>query len=241
VLELPANFYELFPIAVLIGTIFALARMAQSSEFTILRTGGLGPGRALGLLTMLGALFAVLTFVVGDYLAPLSERAAVELKAQFSGGRRLGSSGAWLKDRRSLPDGSARSVSVNVQRTTPEGVLEGVRIFEFDADSRLVTRVAARYARIRAGEWMLDDAQVTQWPALAGAQEALPVRESRHAQRAWPTSLDTRVVAAAVPAGVDHVHGRAVALQPAPSSQEQAATRLRSSSGSGPCTRWLVW
>jgi len=198
VLELPAHFYELFPIAVLIGTIFALARMAQSSEFTILRTGGLGPGRALGLLALLGALFAVLTFVVGDYLAPLSQRAAVELKAQFSGGRRLGSSGAWLKDRRSLPDGSIRSVSANVLRTTPEGVLEGVRIFEFDADGRLVTRIAAHYARIGAGQWALDDAQVTHWPDPAGAQETLPVLEAHHAQFAWPSSLDARVVAAAV-------------------------------------------
>ena len=197
-LELPGHLYELAPIAVLIGTIYALSRLAQSSEFTILRTGGLGPGRALGLLALLGALFAVLTFVVGDYLAPLSERAAVELKAQFSGGRRLGGSGAWLKDRRSQPDGSTRSVSVNVLRTTPEGVLEGVRIFEFDADGRLVTRVAARYARIGAGQWVLDDAQVTHWPDPAVAQEALPVDEAHHTQLAWPSSLDARVVAAAV-------------------------------------------
>jgi hypothetical protein len=38
--------YELGPIAVLIGTIYAMARLAQSSEFTILRTAGLGPERA---------------------------------------------------------------------------------------------------------------------------------------------------------------------------------------------------
>ncbi|MDP1692470.1 MAG: LPS export ABC transporter permease LptG [Burkholderiaceae bacterium] len=197
-LELPGHFYELFPIAVLIGTIFALARMAQSSEFTILRTGGLGPGRALSLLTALGALFAVLTFIVGDYLAPASEHAAVDLKARFSGGRTLGSNGAWLKDRRSLPDGSERSVSVNVLRTTPEGVLEGVRIFEFDADSRLVTRVAAKHARIGNGRWLLDDAQITQWPAPTGASDTLPVHEERRAQINWPNALDAGVVAAAV-------------------------------------------
>ena len=45
--EVPGHVYELFPIAVLIGTIYSLARMAQSSEFTILRTGGLGPGLSL--------------------------------------------------------------------------------------------------------------------------------------------------------------------------------------------------
>ncbi|HEU6455257.1 MAG TPA: LptF/LptG family permease, partial [Roseateles sp.] len=49
-MEMPGHFYELFPIAVLIGAIIALARLAQSSEFTILRTGGLGPARALALL-----------------------------------------------------------------------------------------------------------------------------------------------------------------------------------------------
>ena len=47
-LALPGHFYELFPIAVLIGTIYAMARLAQSSEFTILRTAGLGPGGRWG-------------------------------------------------------------------------------------------------------------------------------------------------------------------------------------------------
>jgi lipopolysaccharide export system permease protein len=198
VLEVPANFYELFPIAVLIGTIFSLARMAQSSEFTILRTGGLGPGRALSLLTVLGALFAVLTWLVGDYAAPASERASVALKASFSGGRSLGTSGAWLKERRSRPDGGELNVSVNVRRTTPEGLLEGVRIFEFDADGRLVTRISARHARIGDGVWELDEAQLTQWPASDGLASGLVVRDERHARLTWPNTLDAGVVAAAV-------------------------------------------
>src|SRR5205085_11334088 len=76
-LELPGHVYELMPIAVMIGTIYALARLASSSEYTILRTGGLGPGRALQLLASLGLAFGVFTFVVGDYLAPLAkERSA---------------------------------------------------------------------------------------------------------------------------------------------------------------------
>ena len=110
-LELPGHAYELFPIAVLIGTIYTLARMAQTSEFTILRTGGLGPGRALGLLAVLGAAFAMLTWVVGDFVAPASERQVVLLKARASGGLNIGGAGAWLKERRSTPDGE-RSFSV---------------------------------------------------------------------------------------------------------------------------------
>jgi len=199
-LEVPGHLYELFPITVLIGSIFALARMAQSSEFTILRTGGLGPGRALGLLTLLAAGFAVVSFLVGDYVAPWSEREGVALKAGLQGGRALGRTGAWLKDRRTTPEGKELNVSVNVRRTTPEGVLEQVRIFEVDADSRLVTRVAARTARIGNGFWLLDDVQVTDWPATTSEAGAAPqaVRERHIAQERWPTSLDSGVVAAAV-------------------------------------------
>jgi lipopolysaccharide export system permease protein len=54
VLQVPSHVYELMPITVLIGTIFVMARLAQSSEFTILRTSGLGPFKALRLLLELG-------------------------------------------------------------------------------------------------------------------------------------------------------------------------------------------
>src|SRR5262249_8132425 len=98
-LRMPSHLYELLPIAVLIGTIFVMARFAQSSEYTILRTSGLGPWRALRTLLFLGLGFTILTFAVGDYLAPLSDRTAQLLKAQFNGGVSIGSTGAWLKER----------------------------------------------------------------------------------------------------------------------------------------------
>ena len=62
----PNHLYELLPIAVLIGSVFVMARFAQSSEFTILRTSGLGPGLALKMLLGLGAIFVAFTFVIGS-------------------------------------------------------------------------------------------------------------------------------------------------------------------------------
>ena len=206
-LEVPGHFYELFPIAVLIGTIFSLSRMAQSSEYTILRTGGLGPWRALALLTTLAAAFALVNFAIGDYVAPWSESEAVAVKASSRGGRELGRSGAWLKDRRMGSNGEGeRSVSVNVRRTSPEGVLEDVRIFEFDAASRLVVRVAAEHARIGKGQWMLENARITEWPQPSTSQPngasatdaTAHVRERVEPRIAWPSGLDAGVVAAAV-------------------------------------------
>lgn len=42
-LLIPSHLYELLPIAVLIGCVFVMARLAQSSEYTIPCTSGLGP------------------------------------------------------------------------------------------------------------------------------------------------------------------------------------------------------
>jgi lipopolysaccharide export system permease protein len=191
----PAHLYELMPIAVLIGTIFALARLAQTSQYTILRTGGLGPGRALWLLTSLALVFGAVTFVVGDFVAPLSERIASQLRAGFSGGLYLGRTGAWIKERETGPGGE-RNYSINVGTAERGTLLRNVRIFEFDGDGRLVSRTAAAEADIgRDGTWTLKDATITHWIEAGNDSSA---REEQLVQTVWKTSLSPKVVAAAV-------------------------------------------
>jgi len=196
-LAVPGHFYELFPIAVLIGSIYAMARLAQSSEFTILRTGGLGPGRALSLLTVLGVIFSIATFVVGDYVAPVTERQSVLLGAQLRGGIKFGRAGAWLKDHRGSAGGE-RNYSISVGSATAKGVLEGVRIFEFDGDGRLLTRVWAEHATVGDDAvWSLRDVDITRW-GTSEDPKLQTVKEDRLPTLSWPTSLTAKVVAAAV-------------------------------------------
>jgi len=197
-LELPGHLYELSPIAVLIGAIYALSRMAQSSEFTILRTGGLAPGRALALLAGLGVAFGLATFVVGDYLAPLSERAAAQLQARFKGGFSLGHSGAWLKDHTVTPQGE-RSYSINVERATANGELLNIRVFEFDGDGRMMRRIGAASGRVGGdGVWALTNAAITDWSSADALGNRLNVAEEKHASYNWTSTLSASVVAAAV-------------------------------------------
>ena len=195
-LVLPSHFYDLFPVAVLIGTIYSLSRMAQSSEFTILRTGGLGPGRALALLAALGVVFGAITFLTGDVIAPASERAALQLKARFNGGIKLDGAGAWLKERRGTPDGE-HSYSVNVAGASGGGMLAGIRIFEFDSDGRLVARTQALEGHVADdGTWTLTDAEVARWPRAGSAAAAVAI--DKQASLVWPSTLTASVVAAAV-------------------------------------------
>ena len=123
-LRLPNHLYELMPISVLIGTILVMARMAQSSEFTILRTSGLDPWRALKLLLSLGSVFVVLSFAVGDYLAPVADRGAQLLKAKYQGRITIGQTGAWLKEKQPY-----NNYVVNVRALSADNEMQGIRIF----------------------------------------------------------------------------------------------------------------
>ncbi|NCT84790.1 MAG: LPS export ABC transporter permease LptG [Comamonadaceae bacterium] len=201
-MELPGHFYELFPIAVLIGAIIALARLAQSSEFTILRTGGLGPARALALLAGLAAVFAALTFVIGDYVAPRFEREGDDLRARFSHDAGAARRGAWLKDHLKI-DGQERSYSVRVGRVGGSGALKDVTIFEFDAQGQLMSRTEADSADVDAhGLWHLQSVKRSVWnpgtPAGASPVGDVVVSEQKLDRLDWQSSLHAGVIAAAV-------------------------------------------
>lgn len=155
-LNIPNHLYELLPITVLIGSIYVLSRMAQTSEFTILRTSGLGPVLALKSLIGLGLAFSLVTFIVGDYVSPASDRYAQLLKSRFLGQITVGRTGAWLKEKQSYTN-----EAVNVGALTPDGQMSGVRIFEFDNQGRLISLSIAKHAEFETNQsaWILSDVQ----------------------------------------------------------------------------------
>ncbi|MBQ0132545.1 MAG: LptF/LptG family permease, partial [Comamonas sp.] len=155
-LGLPKHLYELLPIAVLIGSIFVMARFAQSSEFTIMRTSGLGPWLALRTMLTLGAGFVVLTVAVGDYVAPAAERLGMVVKARYLGQvSTTGSTGAWLKEKN-----AGNTLAVNVRAVSADGALTGVRIFEFDDQGRMVLQIHADSGQVSESDdmWQLSNA-----------------------------------------------------------------------------------
>ena len=191
-LLIPSHLYELLPIAVLIGTIFVMARLAQSSEYTILRTSGLGPWRALRTLLLLGVAFVLLTFAIGDYVAPASDRTAQLLKARYQGSLSLiGNTGAWLKERQ-----GDTSFAVNVVSMGRNGILKDPRILEFDGKGFLVSQTSAPGASVERGHWTLVNAERQQYDTRGpGAPRivntTVPILE-------WPTSLSSEMVSVAL-------------------------------------------
>jgi lipopolysaccharide export system permease protein len=139
-LTVPSHVYELFPLAVLIGTLYALSHLAANSEYTVMRSSGLAPWRAMSTLLRIGVVFAVATLIFGELIAPVSERAAKQLKLVATSSIVAGEfhTGLWVKDDRRF---------VNVREVLPDTTLSDIRIFEFDDQYRLKSISFARHGR----------------------------------------------------------------------------------------------
>jgi lipopolysaccharide export system permease protein len=192
-LMVPSHVYEILPIAVLIGTIAVMARFAQSSEFTILRTSGLGPVQALRTLLGLGLAFVVLTFVVGDYLSPLADRQGQLLKARHLQQITVGQTGAWLREKQTE---SLRSV--NIQSLSPEGDMKGIRIFEFDRQGVLLSFTQAAQGSFADDQdaWLLSDVSRDEFSLINGQRTEL--RRTHQDQLSWPSSITQDMVSVAL-------------------------------------------
>jgi lipopolysaccharide export system permease protein len=192
-LQIPGHLYELLPIAVLIGTIFVMARLAQSSEYTILRTSGLGPWRALRTLLVLGLGFVVLTFAIGDYVAPFTGSTAQLLKARYQGYiATAGITGAWLKERR-----DDKSYAVNVASIRRDGTLTNPRIFEFDADGFIAKQISAASARVVGKEWVLTNVEQQDYNTRNTVDKGR-IGMVHMPEMHWPTTLTNEMVSVAL-------------------------------------------
>jgi lipopolysaccharide export system permease protein len=147
--QAPAHAYELFPIVVLIGTLYVLSHLASNSEYTVMRGSGLSPGRAALALGKIGLAFVVITFLLGEWVAPLADETAQKTKMRALSsmiGQDL-QSGLWFKDEGSF---------INVREARQANMLQGVRIFEFDSAYRLrKITLADRAVYVSKGVWRL--------------------------------------------------------------------------------------
>jgi lipopolysaccharide export system permease protein len=208
ILLIPNHLYELLPIAVLIGGVFVMARFAHSSEFTILRTSGLGPGLALRLMLVLGAALVAITFVIGDYVAPLADKTAQLLKARYLGQISIGQTGAWLKAKK-----GNKSYAVNVSAMSANADMLNVRVFEFDAGGSILSTTHAKEAVFENDKsWTLKDVRRSDY-AIDGTvsnssnnsmkegvvkNKQASIKQTQLETYRWPTELNADMVSVAL-------------------------------------------
>lgn len=185
-LTVPAHAYELFPVAVLIGTLYVLAHLASNSEFTVMRAAGLTPMQAGGMLVRIGVPLAIITFVIGEWIAPHAEQLAqtVRLRAMSGLIGKNFESGLWFRDERSF---------INIREARESTTLTGVRIYEFDTGYRLRQISIAERALYRgAGLWQLTGVVQTRFGD--GVTRVQSFKEADWRSAVSPDLLDVLIV-----------------------------------------------
>ncbi|MNJ94437.1 Lipopolysaccharide export system permease protein LptG [compost metagenome] len=183
VLEMPGYVYELMPIAALIGTIWALSQFAARSEFTIMRASSMSTAMVGGILLKIGVVFAIITFVFGEFVVPITSNMAERIRVNSQGGALSQEfrSGLWTKDviRSNGQEGEVLgSRFVNVRELKPDGKLLNLKIYEFNRNfhlTSLITAASADYAG--ANTWTLNDGTVAAFgeSTLQGAVTATAI------------------------------------------------------------------
>ncbi|OGT05942.1 MAG: LPS export ABC transporter permease LptG [Gallionellales bacterium RBG_16_57_15] len=152
VLTVPAHVYELFPVAVLVGTIFALVQLAASSELTIFRVSGASLWQMVGALFRIALPLVILSFVFSEFIAPPSERMAQQLRLKAQNAQvtlKEFRSGVWVKDENNF---------VNVKNVMLDTSLSDIDIYRFDETYHLQAITNAKRANfIEQGRWQLED------------------------------------------------------------------------------------
>jgi len=197
-LTLPSRTYELMPIAALIGTIYALSKLAANSEFTIMRVSGMSTGALLNSLLVIGLAFVAVTYGLGEFVSPPAEQLAQRVRLKATGSQisvRDFRSGVWVRDVLKDPGGGVEAFRfINVQKVAPDaGTTRDWRIFEFDREYRLRSITTAESGSYVTGSgWTLTKVVETRLPHLSAgstAQTAAGTQVISEDTRAWRSEL----------------------------------------------------
>lgn len=183
-LSAPRFSFEVFPVAALFGGLLGLGGLARHGELVAIRAMGVSPLQIAFSLIKAGVLMMLVVFFIGEVLAPATEAYALRLKVEKQQEQVTFRSqyGFWARD------GDA---FVNISKILPDGRLEEISIYEFDADKRLTLATTATSAEHRNGLWLLSD--IHQRRLLEGSVE------NRHLSEAtWDSLLDPALLSLVV-------------------------------------------
>lgn len=166
VLTAPRYVFEVFPVAVLIGSLLGLGGMAARSELVAMRAAGVSLRDLLVAVLKTGLLLMLLVFLFGELVAPPSERLQQQYRAEKMHRQISMSSeyGFWLRDGNSF---------VNVRNILPGGRLTDLYIYEFDDQRQLRLASYAELAEYRDDQWLLRGIHQSQFSPGGGVDSRL--------------------------------------------------------------------
>lgn len=178
-MQMPARAYQLMPLATLLGGLVALSQLSSNSELAVIKTSGMSTQQLIGIILKFSAIFAVLTILLGEWLAPELSRRADTMKTIAKNGHiSAAADGVWLKQDKAM---------VNVASMLPDNTLVGIKIWRYDDKFELVQAISADKAIVDNGKWLLNNVRSSTLSDTQVKAETLP-------QWAWQTPVNNQLL-----------------------------------------------
>lgn len=149
--SLPQRFYEYFPSSILVGALLGLGRLSSNSEFTAMRAAGISIKKIVFATVQLGVVMALFTFVLGEWVVPVTDNYAQSFKAQRK------ANNVTLSNDRSLWVKEGNEI-IFIQKVIANDQLSDVNIYRLgDGYKNLEDITTITSARFHEGVWELTD------------------------------------------------------------------------------------
>jgi len=146
--RMPGTAYELFPSAVLLGSLLGLGGLATHSELTVMRSAGISIMQMAGAVALIGLLLMALVALIGEFVMPVAESRAQSIRTSALSNRVSISAktGYWAK---------SGPLFVNIKSVLPDMTLVDVSIYDFDEGNLKSVVYAKKAEQLKSGEWQL--------------------------------------------------------------------------------------
>ncbi|MFK5984942.1 MAG: LPS export ABC transporter permease LptG [Pseudomonadota bacterium] len=152
--SIPSRIYLIFPYAVPIGSIMGLSYLNGSSELIAMRCSGISTYRIIYAVLKIGLFLSICSFIIGDYIAPVTDRIANREKniAIYNNLTLDIKKEVWIRDGKTYTN--IRSVQVDKS-------LLGISIYSFKSDGSMEHSIFAEKAFYQNNNWILKGVKKT--------------------------------------------------------------------------------
>lgn len=184
VMIVPRRIYEIFPVAVLLGSLIGLGGLASHSELVAMRAAGVSLRDIIFSALQAGVLMMVGIVIIGEVIAPATEQYAETMRASKLSEQITMKSehGFWARDRNTF---------VNIRKILPGARLQDIYIYEFSEDRQLKVASYAAYAQYRDERWLLNNIQQSEFTPKGVVSRKIGLAE-------WQSMLDPSVLSVVV-------------------------------------------
>jgi lipopolysaccharide export system permease protein len=179
-LVLPQQTYFLFPMAGLLGMLFGLSLLANSSELIIMRASGVSPVKIMCYAMFAGVILVALVTFVGEVVGPSAKHLGEKRKliATSSGQALKTGEGLWLRQGQSF---------YHIQQIDSSHRIENVSRYLFDKAQHLISVSFSTMGHYSDGAWQMENIQQSNMLPNSVTSEIIQAQP-------WDMAIDPRLL-----------------------------------------------